>query len=165
MINNYKKIMDKFEEDIYNLSIQLIKNICSDLNKSNKADELIKKYLKQTDKNKEQKKEQKKENNIKRPKSAYIYFLEDVRPKIVKKYPNDKLGDISKRIGKLWHSLKSKDKDKYTKMAKKDTERFKKDMDKNGVINTDIEQSQTLFNLEETNDIEEDLFRDRKSVV
>ena len=70
MINDYKKIVDKFEEDIYKLSVDLIRNVCSDLNKPNKADDLIKKYLKQTDK----KVNKKKNNDIKRPKSAYIYF-------------------------------------------------------------------------------------------
>ncbi len=159
MINNYKKIIDKFEEDIYNLSIELIKNVCYDLNKSNKADELIKKYLKQTNKKPGKKPGKKKVDGIKRPKSSYIYFLEEVRPKIVKKYPNDKLGDISKRVGKLWQTLNSNDRDKYDKLAKKDTERYKKELEQNGVIETDIEQSQTLYDLEESNAvIEEDLF-------
>ena len=159
MINNYKKIIDNFEEDIYNLSIELIKNVCYDLNKPNKADELIKKYLKQTNKKPGKKPGKKKVDGIKGPKSSYIYFLEEVRPKIVKKYPNDKLGDISKRVGKLWQTLNSNDRDKYNKLAKKDTERYKKEMEQNGVIETDIEQSQTLYDLEESNAIiEEDLF-------
>ena len=119
--------------------------MCSDLNKPNKADDLIKKYLKQTDK----KVNKKKNNDIKRPKSAYIYFLEEVRPKIAKKYPDDKLGDISKRIGKLWQSLNSKDKDKYAKLAKKDVERFKKDMEKKGEVETDT-KSDIDLNLTET---------------
>ena len=142
MIDKYKKLINKLDKDIYNLSEELIKNVCSDLNKSDKADKLINKYLKN---NKEQKK-----NNVKRPKTAYICFLEDVRPKIQKKYPNDKLGDISKRVGKLWQSLKLNDKEKYEKIAKKDVERFKKEMDISGIDN-DIEKSHTLFNLEESN--------------
>ena len=105
MINDYKKIVDKFEEDIYKLSVNLIRNVCIDLNKPNNSDDLIKKYLKQTDKKVNKKVNKKKNNDIKRPKTAYIYFLKEVRPKIVKKYPDDKLGDISKRIGKLWQNL------------------------------------------------------------
>ena len=144
MNNNYKKILENLETDIFELSAELIKNICSDLNKKNKANEMINKYLKKEDII--NKKIQKK-SGVKRPKTSYIYFLEDVRPKIAKKYPDDKLGDISKRIGKLWQSLSNKDKDKYEKLAKKDIERFRKEGGKNN-IETDIEQSQTLFELE-----------------
>ena len=151
MIDNYQKIVEKFNDDIYNLSVELIKNVCNDLNKENKANELIKKYLKKNSNIK------KKEIDIKRPKTAYIYFLEDIRPKIAKKYPNDKLGDISKRIGKLWHSLNSTDKEKYLKLAKKDASRFKKELNKKNVIK-EVEQSQTLFDLEESNIIKDDLF-------
>ena len=74
MINNYKKIIDKFEGDIYNLSVELIKNVCSDLNKSNKADELIKKYLNQTDK-KTEKKQKKRKKIILKDQNQHIYIF------------------------------------------------------------------------------------------
>lgn len=155
MINKYIKLYKTFEEEIFNISKELIKNVCDDLDKSEYSSELIKKYLYKS------KKEKKCPNNIKRAKTSYMFFLEEVRPKISKKYPNDKIGDISKRIGKLWQNLNEKDKNKYIKLANKDKERYKKELDKNDKIldATELEKSHTLLNLDETNTkIETDLF-------
>ena len=45
MKDNYKKLYESFDKSIYSISIDLIKNICNDLNKSDKIELFIEKYL------------------------------------------------------------------------------------------------------------------------
>ena len=46
------------------------------------------------------------------------------------KFPNDSMGELSKRLGKLWKDLKDKDKKKYEKLALKDKERYQMEIKK-----------------------------------
>lgn len=149
---------------------ELIKNICIDLNKKEKIDELTNKYLNIKNNLNNIKYNNNEEEKIKKPKTSYMFFLEDVRPKIVKKYPNDKLGDISKKLGKLWSNLKDKDKRKYIKKAEKDKIRYKNEKDnqkKSNIINNEqnniIEKSHTLFKLDETN-IENNIINESNNI-
>ena len=45
MKDNYKKLYESFDKSIYSISMDLIKNICNDLNKSDKIEIFIEKYL------------------------------------------------------------------------------------------------------------------------
>ena len=60
--------------------------------------------------------------------NQHICFQEDIRPKLKAKFPDDSLGQLSKRLGKLWGDLKDKDKKKYNKLAEKDKLRYEKDL-------------------------------------
>ena len=54
----------------------------------------------------------------KRPTSAYLYFCEAARPKLMKKMKGKKnkkvnLGDIAKQLGAMWKGLSENDKKSY----------------------------------------------------
>tara|TARA_Y100001958_G_C21197483_1_gene524619 strand:+ start:273 stop:776 length:504 start_codon:yes stop_codon:yes gene_type:complete len=126
MKEHYKKLYINTEKSFYNISVDLIKNICSDLNKENKVDMLIDKYLLKPNTSSKIKDK----NAPKKNKSSYMFFTDDVRPKLKNKFPNDSMGELSKRLGKLWKDLKDKDKKKYEKLAIKDKERYLKQIKK-----------------------------------
>ena len=126
MKDNYKKLYENFDKSIYSISIDLIKNICNDLDETDKIDMFIEKYLLKS--NSKSIKKVKDKNAPKKNKSSYMFFQEDVRPKLKAKFPNDSLGQLSKRLGKLWGDLKEKDKKKYEKLAEKDKLRYEKDL-------------------------------------
>ncbi|XP_023707006.1 sex-determining region Y protein [Cryptotermes secundus] len=52
-------------------------------------------------------------NNIKRPPNAYILFAKEWRKKIAALYTTERSTDISIRLGNMWHSLTSEEKQKY----------------------------------------------------
>jgi len=68
-------------------------------------------------------------NAPKRPKSAYLFFSMEERPRLRKKHPKMGFGPLSKRLGKEWKSLSDDEKKHYEKMAKKDKKRYEDEMD------------------------------------
>ena len=138
MKDNFKKLYESFDKYIYLICSDLIKNICNDLNKSDKIEILTEKYLLKP--NTKITKKIKDANAPKRNKSAYMFFQEEVRPKLKAKFPQDTLGQLSKRLGKLWGDLKDKDKRKYDKLAEKDKQRYEKDLE---TYNTDLKKKET----------------------
>jgi len=138
MKDNFKKLYESFDKSIYLISSDLIKNICNDLNKSDKIETLIEKYLLKP--NTKITKKIKDANAPKRNKSSYMFFQEEVRPKLKAKFPQDTLGQLSKRLGKIWGDLKDKDKKKYDKLAEKDKQRYEKDLE---TYNTDFKKKET----------------------
>ena len=71
----------------------------------------------------------------KRPTSAYLYFCEAARPKLMKKMKGKKnkkinLGDIAKQLGAMWKGLSDNDKKPYTEKSQKDKERYLDEMEK-----------------------------------
>lgn len=69
-------------------------------------------------------------NNLtkpKRPKSAFLFFLADERPKIKKAQPGIKIVDISKEGRNLWLNLSNHAKSKYKKISDLDKERYAKE--------------------------------------
>lgn len=157
MKENYKKLYTNFEKSIYNISIELIKNICTDLNKTDKIDLFIEKYLLKSNTNNKKKKDIKDPKAPKRNKSSYMFFVEDIRPKLKAKFPRDSMGELSKRLGKLWSNLKDKDKRKYEKLAEKDKHRYKNDLEKykSGDISS-VEDEDEENEEEENSSISED---------
>ena len=139
MKDNYKKLYESFDKSIYSISLDLIKNICNDLNETNKIEMFIEKYLLKPNTKFIKKKDI---NAPKRNKSAYMFFQEDVRPKLKAKFPNDSLGQLSKRLVKLWGDLKDRDKKKYDKLAEKDKLRYEKEL-KTYKMGGNIEKSES----------------------
>ena len=126
MKDNYKKLYESFDKSIYSISLDLIKNICNDLNETDKIDIFVEKYLLKN--NIIYIKKIKDVNAPKRNKSSYMFFQEEVRPKLKAKFPQDTLGQLSKRLGKLWGDLRTKDKKKYDRLAEKDKLRYEKEL-------------------------------------
>lgn len=59
----------------------------------------------------------------KRPKSAYLFFCEDMRPEVSAKVKS--LGEISKELARLWRE--TSDRSKYEELAEKDKARYEKE--------------------------------------
>jgi len=77
------------------------------------------------------KKKQKKDKNApKRALSAYLFFCNDKRPELKKKYPDEAITQLAARLGKAWGKLSESDKKPYNKEAEKDKERYEKEMKK-----------------------------------
>ena len=71
----------------------------------------------------------------KRPTSAYLYFCEAARPKLMKKMKGKKnkkvnLGDIAKQLGAMWKGLSENDKKPYVEKSLVDKERYLDEMEK-----------------------------------
>eukprot|EP00522_Entomoneis_paludosa_P008598 CAMPEP_0172442372 /NCGR_PEP_ID=MMETSP1065-20121228/2822_1 /TAXON_ID=265537 /ORGANISM="Amphiprora paludosa, Strain CCMP125" /LENGTH=905 /DNA_ID=CAMNT_0013192211 /DNA_START=91 /DNA_END=2808 /DNA_ORIENTATION=- len=65
----------------------------------------------------------------KRAQNAFLYFSQDMRPKIKAKNPELKTSEIGKKLGELYKELPGEEKEKYERMAQKDKQRYKKQMD------------------------------------
>lgn len=63
-------------------------------------------------------------NAPKKPRSSYILFSIESRPKITAQFPNISNRDIPKKLGEAWNNLSLNDKKKYEDLASKDKERF-----------------------------------------
>ena len=100
----------------------LIIKVCDDCGKPKKADGLIEKYLNDTKKLEIPK--------VLKNKSSFMFFCEDYRDKVKKKYPSDGMVETNKKLDKLWKKISEKDKLKYVKMAEKDKQRYKKEISK-----------------------------------
>lgn len=71
----------------------------------------------------------------KRATSAYLYFCEEERPKLMKKMRGNKnkkinLGDIAKKLGAMWKAMPDNKKTVYLEKSKKDKERYIDEMEK-----------------------------------
>eukprot|EP01135_Chromosphaera_perkinsii_P009349 Nk52_evm25s1737 gene=Nk52_evmTU25s1737 len=75
------------------------------------------------------KRAKKDKNAPKRGISAFIFFGNEVRPKIKKQNPTAKVTEIASIIGKLWGELSDRDKVKFNKMAEADKARYRKEME------------------------------------
>jgi len=61
---------------------------------------------------------------IKKPISAYMYFVRDTRPGIKLKNPKASFADIGKELGTSWKALLKPDRSKYEDKAEKDKLRY-----------------------------------------
>jgi len=115
----------------YDSQAQLVRMACLELGQPDKCEELIEKFL-----GKKMKiKVQKNPYLPKKPKSAYLFFCDKKRSKLIenhkKKHPSKKIviGDIAKELGNLWKTkVNEKQKKEYESMAKKDKERYQTEM-------------------------------------
>ena len=77
------------------------------------------------------------ENAPKKPKSGFVLFCEEKRPKImekvkkacVKKKEKFNLGVVQKELGQMWTSLNEEEKHKYSELAEKDKERYQNEFE------------------------------------
>ena len=93
----------------------IIEKVLKDVGQSDKAEELVKKYLDKPDLKMKQD-----PNKPKRPKSAFLLFCDDERPKLIEKQKKSlksgekfNLGDIQKKLGTQWGKLSDEKKKKY----------------------------------------------------
>jgi hypothetical protein len=60
--------------------------------------------------------------------SAFVFFGQAQRPKLLKKNPNMSFVAVGAELGKLWQKLSDSNKEPYNKEAAADKERFEKEM-------------------------------------
>ena len=60
----------------------------------------------------------------KKPKNAFFFFGDEIRPKILKENPNLRNPEIFKVIGKEWGKLKDKDKVKYHRLSEQANKKY-----------------------------------------
>lgn len=115
--NNLVELINTF----YDSHLDLIRNICNDLGQPDKIKEMEEKYLDSTNKLKAKKDL----NKPKKAKTSYLFFCEEMRPKLMSENPKANLSEISKKLGLLW---KDCDRIKYTELANLDGDRYKNEM-------------------------------------
>lgn len=64
----------------------------------------------------------------KRPSGAYVFFTNDMRPKVLQEYPGIKFVELGKVLGERWRSLTPTQKKVYEAMAANDKIRFQMEM-------------------------------------
>jgi len=64
----------------------------------------------------------------KRPSGAYVFFTNDMRPKVLVEYPGIKFVELGKVLGERWRALTPEQKKKYEIMAAEDKVRFQMQM-------------------------------------
>ena len=104
----------------------LLKMLCMEQGATDKIEELSQKYLGE----KLKIKAPKDPNKPKRAKSAFMFYCEKHRPKLIeeqRKKGKVNIGDIAKTLGKGWGKLKSPTQKKpFDTLALKDKERYEK---------------------------------------
>ena len=117
--NNLVDVINTF----YDSHLDLIRNICNDLGQPEKIKEMEEKYLDDTTKIKAKKDPHK----PRRPKTSYLFFCDEKRKEIMTNNPNDKLSEVSKKLGELW---KTTDHQPYIDKSNEDKLRYKAEIDK-----------------------------------
>lgn len=60
----------------------------------------------------------------KRPMSAYILFTNEHRDSMRRKYPDEKMTDITKRLADKWNNMSDSEKEKYVAQASREKSRY-----------------------------------------
>ena len=107
----------------------LVMNMCIEFNAVERLDELTKKFLGKPLKLKKLKDPDK----PKRTRSAFFYFSEEQRPRLMDKVRKGggkvNIGTISKQLGSMWKALSPKKREKYDTLNKKDKSRYQDEME------------------------------------
>jgi len=79
-------------------------------------------------KRKGKKRKKKDPQKPKRAMSSFMFFANELRPKLRLERPNLKITDLGKELGKMWKALPDTDKKRYQEEADKDKSRYKEAM-------------------------------------
>ena len=109
----------------------LITSLCIELGHTDQVDAMVQKHLGQPVKMKTLKDP----NKPKRAKSAYLFFSDAHRQKVMNKMKKKnkgvsiKIAKVSKELGAMWNKLSDAQKAPFNKLAEKDRERYKDEME------------------------------------
>ena len=107
----------------------LLTSICIEFGKTDQIDDMVKKFLCEPVKMKALKDP----NKPKRAKSAYLFYCDDHRQKILdtmrKKKKKVNIADVSKQLGAKWKGLSDAAKAPYEAKAQADRERYQEEME------------------------------------
>ena len=123
----YHNMTVLINDTVYKSHKELVEKVVKEMGgDSAKADELVKKLLDKPDL-----KAKKDPNKPKRPKSAFLLFCDDERPKLIDKQKKTlkggekfNLGDIQKKLGSLWGKLSEDKKKKYNDACEQHKETY-----------------------------------------
>lgn len=125
---NFQNDTGNLNHLFYSSHVGLITNMCIETDNVDKIGFYVDKFLGPPQKIK-QRRDPKKPT---RPKSSYLYYCDEHRKDIMdaKRAEGEKIiiGDISKLLGKNWHSLSKKEKMVYEESANKDKSRYNDEM-------------------------------------
>ena len=131
--NNTASLNDLFFES----HASVLKMVAMELGHPDKIPELMEKILG----SKMKIKAPKDPNKPKRGKTGFMFYCDEHRPKLMKKFTDKgekvKIGVIAKKLGGSWGKLSDKQKKPYETKANKDKERYQKEIaeynEKNGI--------------------------------
>jgi len=107
----------------------LLTSLCIEFGKTDQIDDMVKKFLCEPVKMKVLKDP----NKPKRAKSAYLFYCDDHRQKILdtmrKKKKKVNIADVSKQLGAKWKGLSDAAKAPYEAKAQADRERYQEEME------------------------------------
>ena len=107
----------------------LLTSLCIEIGKTDQIDDMVKKFLCEPVKMKALKDP----NKPKRAKSAYLFYCDDHRQKILdtmrKKKKKVNIADVSKQLGAKWKGLSDAAKAPYEAKAQADRERYQEEME------------------------------------
>lgn len=107
----------------------LLTSLCIEFGKTDQIDDMVKKFLCEPVKMKVLKDP----NKPKRAKSAYLFYCDDHRQKILdtmrKKKKKVNIADVSKQLGAKWGGLSDAAKAPYEAKAQADRERYQEEME------------------------------------
>jgi len=107
----------------------LLTSLCIEFGKTDQIDDMVKKFLCEPVKMKALKDP----NKPKRAKSAYLFYCDDHRQKILdtmrKKKKKVNIADVSKQLGAKWGGLSDAAKAPYETKAQADRERYQEEME------------------------------------
>ena len=117
-------------ELFYTSHSELVVKVCKHLGHEDKVQEVVGLFLDKPDL-----KAKKDPNKPKRPKSAFLLFCDDERPKLIekekkllKKGEKFNLGVVQKKLGECWKKLNDKQKHKYESEHEKIKEKYYDDI-------------------------------------
>lgn len=120
--NNYVSVSELF----YESHKSVIEKVCLHLEvEPSQIDDIVEKFV-----GKPHKVKALKDPNLpRRPKSAYIYFCHELRPKLKETLPNAKLPEVARELGKRWSTVSNEEKEKFEKMSCEDKQRYVEEME------------------------------------
>jgi HMG (high mobility group) box len=66
-------------------------------------------------------------NAPKRASTSYLYFSNEMRPKLKERQPELTFGELGQKLGEMFRKLTPEEKEKYEKLAREDKARFSKE--------------------------------------
>ena len=113
----------------YDSHKSLVERVCMALGQTSRTEEMVELLLGEQVKMKFKKDP----NKPKKPKSGFLFFCDEHRPKMIESQKKKKkkvvIGDIAKELGKKWKKLNDAQKAKYAAMNEKDKERYNKELE------------------------------------